>query len=94
MKKFEIEGKEYCVPDIIVANKEDSIFEINEGDHKGAQFRIYDIRVDNQDEAVLWYELDTYAGVTIEQIKPIVDDFIIQIIYEQIGRSNEDQTTE
>lgn len=95
MKHFNIGDKSYSVPDITVTGDSNNpVFEISEGDHKGVQFRIHDIRVDDEDAAVLWYELDTSAEMIVGQIKPIVDDFIIQIIYEQIERSNEDKTTE
>ena len=35
------------------------------------------------------------AGATVDEIKPIVDNFIIQLLHDQIERmKREDQTTE
>jgi hypothetical protein len=87
MKTFMSEGREIQLPDIGVVSSESAPrFEIKEGDFKGIQFTITNIRMDDKDEALMWYDLNTATEGDQEKIKPIVDDFILSILYEQIER--------
>mgnify|MGYP006279306563 CR=1 FL=1 len=87
MKTFDIDGKPIEVPDIkVVSSEHPPMFEIEEGEFKGAQFKIYDMKMDPIDDALMWYELDVSEGVSVDKIKPTVDNFILQILHEQVDR--------
>lgn len=96
MRKITIEGVERELPEIGVSSEgEMVVFEIKEGDHMGAQFSMYDMQFDDQDECLLHYQLDVSDNTTVDKIKPIVDTFIISILQDQIERSkNENKTAE
>lgn len=88
MKTFTIADKEYTVPDIEVMQEEGStpLFKINEGDYAGVIFALDDLRIDEVDDTLLWYDLKTEKEKDVEDIKEIVDNFILMILHEQTQR--------
>lgn len=90
MKTFTVEGKDITIPDISVVEAsiegKSPVFQIMEGEHTGIQFAIENARVDDNDESLLWYDLHTEKDETVDKIKPIVDNFILSILYEQAER--------
>jgi hypothetical protein len=101
MKTFISEGKEITVPDYTVVSVEPMLLQITEGDHAGIVFRISNIRMDDADEGLMWYDLDitdaagNNTGLPVDNIKETVDNYILMMLYEQIERSkNENPTTE
>ena len=96
MRKFTIEGVEHELPEIGVNSEgEMNVFEIKEGEHAGAQFTLSDMQFDAEDECLLHYSLDTSDNTTVDKIKPIVDNFILSIILDQVERiKNENKTAE
>ena len=99
MKKFTIGSKEYELVDIKTVSEEGPVFEIDEGEFKGVQFRLVNMQMgeecnDGSGDAMLNYQVDHSDSVTIDQIKPIIDSFIMHILYEQVEKmKNENQTT-
>lgn len=95
MKQFTVGDKTYEVPAITVVTDDQGkspVFEISEGEYSGVKFSIDDIHMDDKDESLMWYDLnvgDTFdpprADINLK-IKPIVDDFIIMVLHEQIER--------
>lgn len=96
MRKITVEGVEHDLPEIGVSSEGDMVvFEIKEGEHTGAQFSMYDMQFDEQDECLLHYQLDVSDNTTVDKIKSIVDNFILSILYDQIERiKNENKTAE
>lgn len=103
MKSFVSDGVEITVPDTAVVNPEGPVIQILEGPHAGVYFKIGNMRMDDTDDALLWYDLDIVdaaghnTGEPVDQIKPIVDNFILMILHEQIENEkvkNENQTAE
>lgn len=96
MKTFFSEGKEITIPDIgamIVDGR--NRLRIEEGDYEGIEFEISNIRMDDNDQTLMWYDLDTFPDGHIDNIKPIVDNFILSVLIDQIEKSNhEDPTAE
>lgn len=67
---------------------------INEGPHEGVCFVLSDMKFDDQDETLLHYDVQV-TGAAVDDIKPIVDNFIIECLYNAIEKKqNEDQTVE
>lgn len=100
MIQFKLGNKEYELVDVKVVDETGPIFEIDEGEYKGVQFRLIEMKMgeevdDGSGDAMLNYQVEHSEGVTIEQIKPIIDTFILHIMYEQMVRvkKNEDKTT-
>lgn len=96
MKSFESDGVTYEVVDIVpVSESKEPVFEIREGEFAGTWFKLSNLRIDNKDDSLLWYDLEASGDTTVDQIKPIVDNFILSILVEQIQRTkNENQTAE
>lgn len=89
MKTFTVADKEYTVPDIeALVNEEGSptIFKINEGEHAGVTFALDDLRIDDNDDTLLWYDLKTEKEKNVDDIKEIVDNFILMVLHEQTER--------
>jgi len=96
MKTFIIEGKEITVPQIdvthlVTEDQVDYTFTIMEGDHQGIQFRMTNMRIDDNDTSLMWYDLETAQPEDVDKIKPIVDNFILMILHEQIERDKNGQ---
>jgi len=86
MRKFVVGDVEYECPDIgVVEGSVDPIFEILEGDQKGVKFTFTNMHMDEKDGSLMWYDLSTQSK-DVDKIKPIVDNFILQIMYDQIER--------
>lgn len=101
MKTFISEGKEITVPDYMVVSAEPMILQITEGEHAGIVFQISNIRMDDADEGLMWYDLDitdaagNNTGLPVDSIKETVDNYILMMLYEQIERAkNESKTIE
>lgn len=88
MKTFVSEGNEITVPDIIPATSDSTIpkFRIIEGDHKNIEFQISNIRMDDTDECLMWYDLDTWPENKVDEIKEVVNNFILLSLYEQMEK--------
>lgn len=101
MKTFVSEGQTIEVPDINVVSEDGPVMQIAEGEHAGVCFKITNIRMDEADEGLMWYDLDITDAtgqnmeLSVDSIKPIVDNFILMMIHEQIERAkNENPITE
>ena len=87
MKTFTSDGVEYSVPDISHDLVDDKIiFKIEEGEHAGIVFSIKDMRMDDTDEGVMWYDLETVNEKDVDLIKPTVDNFIVMTLYDEVQR--------
>lgn len=93
MKSFISEGKEITVPDYTIVSANPMRLQITEGDHAGIVFQIGNMRMDDTDEALLWYDLDIIdaagnnTGLPVDKIKETVDNYILMMMYEQIERA-------
>lgn len=99
MKTFKVGSKDYELVDIKVASEEGPVFEIDEGEHKGVQFRLIDVQMgdevpDGSGDAMLNYQVEHSDNVTIDQIKPIIDTFILHIMYEHVERMKDENQTD
>lgn len=95
MKTFVIEGVEYSVPDISADAVDDKIiFKIEEGEHAGIVFSIKDMRMDDTDEGVMWYDLETVNEKDVDLIKPTVDNFILMTLHDGIQRIKDEADQE
>ena len=89
MKIFQSEGKDIAIPDIEVVpgSHDPHKFLIKEGEFAGIEFTMTNMHMDEKDEALLWYDLDVTKGeVAVDKIKPVVDNYILSILYDQIER--------
>jgi len=85
MKVFKCEDREVQIPDIKPITLETGLaFEIQEGDCKGIQFTLTNIRIDDKDDTLLWYDLNTVDESHIARIQSIVDNYILMMLYEGI----------
>lgn len=92
MKSILSEGKLLEVPDIMPVTE--PVMQILDGPFAGVWFTLSDMVMDDVDAGLMHYNLEV-AGATVDEIKPVVDNFIISLMYEQLERlKNEDQTTE
>lgn len=97
MRTFTTDGQTYEVPLIfpVLGADVQPTFEIKEGQFAGVQFRIENMIMDREDEQLMYYDLWCTDNVTVDQIKPIVDSFILMLLVDQIERlKNEDSPTE
>lgn len=101
MKTFISEGQTIEVPDINVVDSNGPILQIAEGDHAGVCFKISNFHMDEADDGLMWYDLDMIdaagqnTGMSVDLIKPIVDNFILMLIYEQVEKlKNENPSTQ
>lgn len=96
MKTFYSDGVEITIPDIGATTVDGRVrLRIEEGDYEGIEFEISNIRMDDKDETLMWYDLDTFPDGHLDNIKPIVDNFILSVMIDKIERlKNEDPTTE
>ena len=95
MKTFLIDGVEYSVPDISVDVVDDKIIlKIEEGEHAGIVFSIKDIRMDDTDEGLMWYDLETVNEKDVDLIKPTVDNFILMALLDGIQRIKDETDQE
>lgn len=79
------EGRTFDIPDYDIV--QGPVFRITEGQFEGVWFTISDMRMDDTDECLMHYNVEC-AGATVDEIKPIVDNFILSILIEQIERLN------
>ena len=88
MRTIVSDGVAYDIVDTSVVGKtldDDLIIQINEGAYEGVCFVINNMRMDGEDEAVMHYDLVTVGSNTpIDEIKPIVDNFIIAVLYDAV----------
>lgn len=96
MKSFQSDGVTYTIPDIVhTGDPLNPRFRIQEGPCAGVEFAISNARMDDGDDSLLWYDLDTWPSDRVDQVKPISDNFILSILISQIERmANEDPPTE
>jgi hypothetical protein len=95
MKTFDIEGVEYTLPEISFKSEDNHpvVFTIEEGEHKGTSFSIVDMRMDDEDETLMWYDIQGTDEETVDKIKPIVDTLILNIL-RQAAEKARDETSE
>lgn len=89
MKTYTVPGEEgrvISVPEIVAITK-DTVFRITEGEFEGVWFTLSDMHMDDSDDCLMHYNVEC-AGATVDEIKPMVDNFILSILIEQIERSN------
>lgn len=91
MKTFKVGSKEYELVDIKTVDEQGPIFEIDEGQYKGVQFKLINMQMgeecaDGSGDAMLNYQVEHSDHVTIEEIKPIIDTFIMHILYVQVEK--------
>jgi len=92
MRTFTIENIEYSVPEISVI-EDGTSFQIMEGEHQGIIFSIDNLIMDEVEEGLLHYNLNTVDDKDVDKIKGVVDNFILMILYDQILR-NQNETSE
>lgn len=91
MRTIVSEGIAYDVPEITPVSE--PVMQILEGPYAGVWFTLSDMQMDEVDECVMHYNVEV-AGATVDEIKPIIDNFIISLLYDRIERlKNEDKTT-
>lgn len=83
MKSILSEGKLLEVPDIMPVTE--PVMQILDGPFAGVWFTLSDMVMDDVDEGLMHYNLEV-AGATVDEIKPVVDNFIISLMYEQLER--------
>ncbi len=87
MKTFFSEGREITIPDIgSITADGGTRFRIEEGEYEGIEFAISNIHMDDNDETLMWYDLDTFPSGHLDNIKPIVDNFILSLLIDRIER--------
>lgn len=96
MKTFQIEGNTVEVPDIVIVEPEPPVFRIAEGEWSGVTFTISELRIDDQDEKLLHCSYDIVESeqqkeVTPDDIKPIIQNFILKILHDQMRRLDNDE---
>jgi hypothetical protein len=90
MRTIVSEGIAYEVPEITPVSE--PVMQILEGPYAGVWFTLSDMQMDEKDECVMHYNVEV-AGATVDEIKPIIDNFIISLLYDRIERlKNEDKT--
>ena len=91
MKTVFLEGEERTIPDIICVDQtNEPIFEITEGEFIGVQFQLKNIKVDENEEDLLNYDLYTSMEEchhNYKMITPIVNNFLLSALYDQIERA-------
>lgn len=75
------------------------IMRIDEGEFEGTCFILADMHIDADDDSLLVYDIQVLGKASVDDIKPIVDNFILQCLINQIEdkaarERNEDQTAE
>ena len=90
MKTFMYSGVLYEVPDIRPILE--TVLEIKEGPYEGVWFTLHDMQMDEEDECLMHYEVEA-SGATVDEIKPIVDNFIIMLLHDQMERATNAAST-
>jgi hypothetical protein len=83
MNTFTVEGVEYNLPEFSFDSKDDTgplVFTFHEGDHKDVSFSIDNMRMDDKDISLMWYDIKGVDEKKIDEIKPTVDALIIWIL--------------
>lgn len=86
MKSFTIGTTTYEVPDIGVDQVDPPLFIVKDGEFQGTKFSITDVCTDETDESLIRYTLETITEVDFDKFKTVVDNFIIQILHEELKR--------
>lgn len=95
MRTIVAEGIAYEVPEITPVS--DPVMQIMEGPFAGVWFTLSDMQMDDEDECLMHYDLEV-SGATVDEIKPIVDNFIISLLHDKVEalkkekQANEDKT--
>ena len=90
MRTIVSDGIAYEVPEITPVSE--PVMQILEGPYAGVWFTLSDMQMDEEDEYLMHYNLEV-AGATVDEIKPIIDNFIISLLYDRIeSLKNEDKT--
>lgn len=97
MKTFKLEEREVTIPDIDAVGFDSTLRHIiRDGEFAGVEFTLDNMRVDDEDESLLWYDVSVVAGdATVDKIKEITDNYILWILVQQIEKfKNENPPTE
>jgi hypothetical protein len=87
MRTVIIDGVEHTVPEISSITDGDKVIHtIEEGEHTGIKFAIVNMRVDDTDDHVMWYDLEAEDEKHVDLIKPMVDSFILMILLDGVER--------
>lgn len=87
MRTIIIGDEEYIIPDIKAVRHDPVVFQIMEGECEGIQFILENMKIDDQDDSLMLYDLSTIVKSDVDLIKSIVDNFIVGILHDQIERS-------
>lgn len=106
MKTYKSGDREFSVPEIVPlelqeedAAKDSTLPDplkcvIAEGEFAGTEFTIGNLRMDDEDESLLWYDFHIVKGTfTVEQLKPTINDWIIGLLYDMIEREQNEQVS-
>ena len=90
MIKFNIESKEVELPDIVFTEDTDKgmVFTIKEGPHKDVVFTVSNIQMDDEDECLMHYDLESPDN---DAIKEIVNNFLVHTLMESVKYFKEKQ---
>lgn len=90
MRTIVADGIAYEVPEITPVSE--PVMQILEGPFAGTWFTLSDMYMDDEDDSLMHYNVEV-AGATVDEIKPIIDNFIISLLYDRIeSLKNEDKT--
>lgn len=86
MRLFTLAGVDYEVPDIEFVEEQDNntVLEIVEGEFKDTQFYMTNMRMDEEDGGLMWYDLHTTDNVDNDKLKVVVDNFILSMLYDRV----------
>lgn len=91
MRTIISDGIAYDVPEITPVSE--PVMQILDGPFAGVWFTLSDMQMDDKDECLMHYNVEV-AGATVDEIKPVIDNFIISLLYDRIEMlKNEDKTT-
>lgn len=91
MRTIISDGIAYDVPEITPVSE--PVMQILDGPFAGVWFTLSDMQMDDEDECLMHYNVEV-AGATVDEIKPVIDNFIISLLYDRIEMlKNEDKTT-
>lgn len=83
MRTIVSDGIAYEVPEITPVSE--PVMQILEGPFAGVWFTLSNMQMDEEDGCLMHYNVEA-AGASVDEIKPIVDNFIISLLYDNIER--------
>lgn len=98
MKTYTFGDQTYEVPDIEVTAADTTyVMRITEGEFTGTSFSLSNIRMDDTDEGLMWYDIDVTNSENqpipvVDGIKKIADNFILIALHEQVEKHKHENT--